>query len=554
VHRLGSQRVVMSSTPLIGTERTLGRFTSVIGKVNPGRVIRVTVLLKTEKDPANKNLEAFVTRLTGVGVGERDHLSRETYAATYGLAPSDVQRVRQFAAKYGLRVVGRPFRDARTAVLAGTAATLSQVFGVQLVGVRERGKIYRSYIGAISIPSDAENLIENVLGFDTRPQVRPQFVALPGSWSVAPSTVHAFAPAQVAKAYDFPSGVTGKGQTIGIIECGGGARIRDLVKYFRWLRVPKPRTVFLPVGAGSNSPSGPNSNDGEVMLDIEVAGGVAPGAKIVVYFGTGTNQGFLRTIHRAVHDRKHQPSIISISWGGAENTYAAQDLISYNEAFQAAAAMGVSVFVAAGDTGSTDANPGESNPEPAANADFPGSSPYVTDCGGTRLVMDAKGARFSETVWNDGPGGGAGGGGISAFFPVPAYQQGLSLPQSPNTGAPPGRGVPDVSGNADPQTGYKILVDGKWTVVGGTSAVAPLWAGLFALINEKLGRNVGFANTLLYSAGVASAPGVFYDVTQGNNVNYWGQVQAYYSGPGWDACTGLGTPNGTALLNAIQSS
>jgi kumamolisin len=543
----GPRPPTMSLTPLIGTERTLAKNASVVRRVNPGRLIRFTVLVRTQKDPKNENLAMFVGRLANTPVSTRTPLTREVYAATYGLASTDIQRVRQFARKYGLRIVGRPSRGARTIDLQGSAATVNRVFGVQLVLIHEAGMVYRSYTGPISIPSDAEDLIENVLGFDNRPQASPRFVTLTRSNAVTPQTgAVAFTPVEVAGLYNFPAGAKGEGQTIAILELGGGARRRDLVQYFKSLGIPTPSIVFVPVGAGSNSPTGnPDSADGEVMLDIEVAGAVAPGAKIVVYFGANTSQGFLRVINRAVHDRKHSPSIISISWGGPENTYAAQDLVSFNGAFQAAVAMGISVFVAAGDQGSTD------GAGPLANVDFPASSPNVTACGGTRLLAGAAGGLF-ETVWNDGASGGATGGGISAVFAIPPYQQGLSLPQSPNPGAGPGRGVPDVSGNADPVTGYKVLVDGQSMVVGGTSAVAPLWAGLFALINERLRNNVGFANSVLYSTAVASAQG-FHDVTQGNNANFPGQVQVYYAGPSWDACTGLGTPNGAALLTAIQS-
>jgi kumamolisin len=144
-------------------------------------------------------------------------------------------------------------------------------------------------------------------------------------------------------------------------------------------------------------------------------------------------------------------------------------------------------------------------------------------------------------VWNDGAQGGAGGGGISALFPVPAYQQGVELPPSANAGVGPGRGVPDVAGNADPQSGYQVLVDGKSLVIGGTSAVAPLWAGLIARLNADLGRPVGFINPQLYAHAAACR-----DIVSGNN-------GAYEAGPGWDACTGLGSPNGTALLAALKS-
>jgi kumamolisin len=223
-------------------------------------------------------------------------------------------------------------------------------------------------------------------------------------------------------------------------------------------------------------------------------------------------------------------------------------MMSFNEAFAAAAAMGISVFVASGDTGSTDQIAGN-----VAYVDFPASCPFVTSCGGTRLVSGT----MMETVWNNGPNprtGGGSGGGISHVFPVPVYQTGpgINLPPSINPPHHPGRGVPDICGNADPNTGYRVRVDGKNIVVGGTSAVAPLWAGLFARINQSLGRPAGFANTLLYSV-VSATPGALRDITHGNN-DLTGRVGGYRAGPGWDPCSGLGSPgNGALIMQAIAS-
>jgi len=147
----------------------------------------------------------------------------------------------------------------------------------------------------------------------------------------------------------------------------------------------------------------------------------------------------------------------------------------------------------------------------------------------------------TEDVWNDlSQSEGATGGGVSQAFPLPSFQQSVNVPNAPNGFA--GRGVPDVAGDADPATGYSIIVDGQPSVLGGTSAVAPLWAGLFALINQSLGANVGYVNPLLYTA---NAEVTFHDITSGNN-------GGYSAGPGWDACTGLGSPNGAALLAALK--
>jgi kumamolisin len=285
----------------------------------------------------------------------------------------------------------------------------------------------------------------------------------------------------------------------------------------------------------SNSPTGDaDGPDGEVMLDIEVVGSIAPGARIAVYFAPNTDAGFLDAITTAVHDTTNKPSVISISWGGAESTWTPQSMTAMDEAFQAAAAVGITVCVAAGDNGSSDGvNDG------ADHVDFPASSPFALACGGTSLVASSSGIS-SETVWNDGASGGATGGGISSFFALPSWQQGLSaLKTGGKSVALTMRGVPDVSGDADPDTGYEVRVDGSDTVIGGTSAVAPLWAALLARINSTAGKPAGYINPQLYRS-----PKDLRDITQGNNGDFAAQ-------PGWDACTGLGSPNGGLLAEFL---
>ncbi len=313
----------------------------------------------------------------------------------------------------------------------------------------------------------------------------------------APAPQHntSFTPPQVAALYNFPTGVNGSGQCIALIELGGGYTTTDLTNYWNQLNLTTTPTVSaVSVGNGSNNPIGdPNSADGEVMLDIEVAGSIAPGAKIVTYFAENTDAGFLNAITTAVHDTTNSPSIISISWGGPESSWTQQAMTSMDEAFQSAAAMGVTVCVAAGDDGSTDGLTDGLN-----HVDFPASSPNVLACGGTRLV--ATGSNISsELVWNElASNEGATGGGVSDVFPLPSWQSGAGVPPSANPGGNVGRGVPDVSGDADPNTGYNTLVDGQSGVVGGTSAVAPLWAALIALINQSNNKPAGLINPLLY--------------------------------------------------------
>jgi kumamolisin len=211
-------------------------------------------------------------------------------------------------------------------------------------------------------------------------------------------------------------------------------------------------------------------------------------------------------------------------------------MTSMDEAFQSAAAMGVTVCVAAGDNGSTDGVTDGLN-----HVDFPASSPHALACGGTRLVASGSSIK-SETVWNElANSEGATGGGISDFFPLPSWQDAAGVPVSANPNHNTGRGVPDVAGDADPSTGYDTLVDGQSGVIGGTSAVAPLWAALIALTNQSRNKSVGFINALLYQNTKD-----FHEITSGNN-------GAYSAGSGWNACTGLGSPIGADVAATLDA-
>jgi kumamolisin len=350
----------------------------------------------------------------------------------------------------------------------------------------------------------------------------------------ASSSSASFTPTQIATLYGFPPG-SGEGECVALIELGGGYRPADLATYFAGLRLNAPSVTAVSVDHGKNAPTGSaDGPDGEVMLDVEVVGAIAPQAHIAVYFSPNTDAGFLDAITTAVHDTVNKPSIISISWGGPESSWTAQAISAMDAAFQAAAAMGITVCVAAGDNGSSDGVAGGGD-----HVDFPASSPFALACGGTSLK--AQGASIEhEMVWNDGAGGGATGGGISSVFPAAAWQSGLQAVKAQGAEiALTMRGVPDVAGNADPETGYQVRIDGSNTVIGGTSAVAPLWAALIARLNQTTGKPAGYLNPQLYKN-----PRAFRDITQGNNGDF-------AAAAGWDACTGLGTPNGAELAGVI---
>jgi kumamolisin len=409
-------------------------------------------------------------------------------------------------------------------------AQFESAFAVQLMSYVHSEGSYRGRTGAIHLPSELEGIVEAVLGLDDRPQARPHFRIRPAAAAAAT----AYTPERVASLYDFPSG-TGQGECVALIELGGGYRPTDLQTYFASQGAGAVQVSAVSVDKASNAPTGsPNGPDGEVMLDIEVVGAIAPRAKIVVYFAPNTDAGFLDAVTTAIHDTTNAPSVLSISWGGPESTWTAQALSAMDSALQAAAMMGITVCVAAGDNGS-----GDGVGDGADHVDFPASSPHALACGGTTLRATASGIQ-SEAVWNDGASGGASGGGVSAFFALPTWQAGLQLRRTTGgTTALNKRGVPDVAGDADPETGYTVRIDGSETVIGGTSAVAPLWAALIARLNQINGRPAGYLQPRLYQNAQSLR-----DITQGNN-------GSFAAGAGWDACTGLGSPNGQALASLL---
>jgi kumamolisin len=516
--------------PLRGSDKRPVPIAERIGEPFPDERLEVTVRLRTR---AAHELSARVGELGRRPSEEREPLTREAFAQQFGADASDVARVEAFARDNGLAVV-EASAARQSVVLAGTVARLSHAFGVSLaVYAHPDGGTFRGRQGPIYVPADLAGVVQGVFGLDDRPMARPHLRRLSDLQAIQPLAAApraSFSPIQIARLYDFPTGVTGSGQCVGIIELGGGFRTADLRTFFQQLGVPVPRVVAVSVDHARNRPAGPQSADGEVMLDIEVVGAVAPGARIAVYFAPNTDQGFIDAITTAVHDTTNRPSVISISWGAPEVQWTPASMQAMDQAFQAAAAMGVTVYCAAGDNGANDFPPGQAQ-QPGEHADFPASSPHVVGCGGTSITV-ANSAITSEVVWND-PGDGATGGGFSAVFQTPVWQTAVQGGK---------RGVPDVAGDASPLSGYAVRVDGENIVIGGTSAVAPLWAGLTALLNEKLGRPLGFANPVLYGLGASS--GAFHDITQGNN-------NGFNAGPGWDPCTGLGRPDGARLLAAL---
>jgi kumamolisin len=507
-----------------------------------GTVITVSVLLRRKAPLKTANR-------TG-----KERLTHAQYRQSHGADPEAIKLVRAFAKEYGLKVApDTPGPERRMMKLTGTIAAMQKAFGVTLVHKTHEDATYRVREGSITLPTALIGPVQAVLGLDNRPQAQPHFRVYGETGNISAklaqgggfASPHAggsgsFTPPQIAALYQFPPNASAAGQTIGIIELGGGYRTADITTYFKSLGQKPPKVSAVLVDGGKNSPSNASSADGEVMLDIEVAAAVAPGANIVVYFSPNTDQGFIDAIGTAVHDTKNKPSVISISWGAAESAWTSQSMTALDAACQSAAALGITITAAAGDNGSTDGASDGKN-----HVDFPASSPHVLACGGTKLQGNGS-SISSEVVWNELTNNeGATGGGVSNFFPLPPWQASAGVPKPTNSAG--GRGVPDVAGDADPTTGYAIRVDGKDMIIGGTSAVAPLWAGLIAVANAQNGKPAGFIQPAIYAAKGKAA---FNDITSGTN--YTGTPVGFKAGAGWDACTGLGTPIGTKLIAVVK--
>ena len=496
------------------------------GALDPAATLDVTLVLR---------------RRAELPAGPPPRLSPAELAAAHGADPADVVAVREALAAEGLEVTAVDAGSRRVQV-RGTVDALQRVFGTDLQQVESpdpvqgRAVTHRQREGELVVPSALAGVVTAVLGLDDRPQARTRF---------RPAAVvdTSFTPLELGRVYRFPAGTDGSGQTLAILELGGGYTQADLDEYWASIGLADPPTVTaVGVDGAGNAPEGdPNGADGEVLLDIEVAGALAPGADVVVYFAPNTDRGFLDALSTAVH-ADPTPAAVSISWGQNEDEWTAQARTAMDDAMADAAVLGVTVCAAAGDDGSTDnATDGQ------AHVDFPASSPHALACGGTTLRADGRsGAVSSEVVWFHGPGLGGTGGGVSAVFPVPEWQAGAGVPGDADTGRP-GRGVPDVAADADPATGYRVRVDGTDAVIGGTSAVSPLWSALTCRLAEALGRRPGLLQPVLYAGlSAGQVPPGFRDVTSGSN-------GAYTAGPGWDACTGLGVPDGEALLAALRA-
>jgi kumamolisin len=476
----------------------------------------------------------------------RPHLQRLTLAERHGALENDMAAVDTFASRHGLKVL-RAEPSRRRVVLRGRATDVERAFNTELHRARLGNRWFHVKGRAHELPLALRGAVTGVFGLDTHPVARPYFVRAPQvrpalrALALPAAPQRSFTPLELARLYNFPQEADGSGQRVALVQLDGAFSEADFNAYMKALGFPSPPGVEIQ--AINDAPIRSSANDFEVMLDIEIAAAIAPAAAFTLYFSQPTYRGFLDAVTAVVHDTDRRPGVLSISWGMPEDRQVdgiindeGQDMRQeMDQAFRAAAALGITVVVASGDAGSSDGL-GDGKP----HVDFPASSPHVLACGGTRLDVRA-GELQSEEAWNDGRGK-ATGGGVSTQFDRPDYQDGAKVPLRSDGAA--GRGVPDVCALADQRTGYSVRYQGADHVVGGSSAAAPLWAGLIARLVQVLGEPQGMLHDKLY--GQAAVQAALRDITSGNN-------GLYTAGPGWDPCTGLGRPDGEALLSALKT-
>jgi kumamolisin len=474
--------------------------------------------------------------VTGLDVITRDELARQ-----YGADPADISLTRNVMERLGLRVVSADAASRRV-VVEGSLATVAGVVNVQVTHFEAHDAFSGSQVryrghGELHLPAELDGLVVSVFGLDNQPRVIPMFRVIEGRPHIV------YTPPDLGKLYAFPGDADGTGQTLAIVTVTGGYRQQDMDAYFSQLGLPVPAVTIVGIDGAENSPGpadqAPSPPDIEAVLDVQVAGALVPAARIVDYFAPNTDSGLLSAVQAAVHATP-SPTAISISWGAPEGMNSEHFYPAMEEIFREAAALGITVCAASGDSGS-----GDGMGDGGSHVNYPASSPHVLAVGGTTLIGDpGTGVIDSETAWNEGSGD-ATGGGVSNMFDPPRWQEQANVPKRFGK-KKQGRGVPDVAANADGNTGYQIFMNGKNAFVGGTSPATPLWAALICRLAQKAGRPFGLLSPLIYqdqAPGKATAG--FRDIVAGDN-------GSYAAASGWDPDTGLGSPDGAALLSALR--
>jgi kumamolisin len=540
--------------PLAGSDHPHPADATVLRPTDAALPITVTIMLKRRADAAPRRPADFAAAAP-------PRPTPEDFAAGRGADPAALARVAAFARDAGLEVVSSDAAR-RSVIVRGPASAINQAFATQLHDYAYAGGTYRGHAGAVGLPDAIADDVAAVVGLTNRPVRATHFARKKNPDAADPPGTAPLTPAQVAGLYDFPPG-DGAGQTIGLYEmetqgpdgspAPAGYALSDIKATLKALgNLPMPRIVDVPIDGVKNS----GRSDGETGLDITVAGAIAPAATLAVYFAGGQVQNMIHALQAMIHPAAGQPApgVISISYGwGPDDTgtanFSEAEYGEFTQLFADAATNNITVLISSGDSGACIAS------QTQAQVSYPASDAWVTACGGTGIGA-VKGASFEEVVWNDS---GATGGGVSARFPVPAYQNAAPgatlamarIPARNGTGAM-GRGVPDIAGNASPYSGYlQVVGGGAPEPIGGTSAVAPLYAGLMARINANAGAAAGYLNAVLYGLPAAT----FRDIVSppGPADNSYQGVTGYPAEDGWDACTGLGSLRGVAFAAALAA-
>ncbi len=504
--------------------------------------VPVTFVLPLRNQEA---LEALIQRLYDPTDEEHygKYLTPEEFAEQFSPTQEDYDQVMAYAKSLGLTISGT--HSNRTLLnVSGPAESIEKAFNLHLQQYQKAdGRIFYAPDNDPEVLRPIASIIRGVVGLDNhavwhtynRPKKTTEVILASdtGSNTFPSGPGGGYAPKDIVTAYNLTHMATnGTNQTIALFELGSYLA-SDLQEYTQYFGLPTAKIQNILVDGGSTS-----GIDPEVILDIELALAIAPKSHILVYEGPNSGQGVLDTYNRIATDNRAKQ--VSTSWGLGEGFSNTQSLQAENAIFQQMAAQGQTIYAAAGDSGAYD------DGSQTLMVDDPASQPYVVGVGGTRLIVNStNGAYSNETVWNDGPGD-AGGGGVSTVWPIPSWQKNVSTVYSKTN-----RNVPDVTLNADPDTGYSIYYNGQWTIYGGTSCAAPLWAAFTARVNQKRVENkksvLGFANPFFYAIGLGSSYNAdFHDITTGNNL--------YYSaGTGYDNASGWGSFNGANLLHNLAS-
>ena len=498
-----------------------------LGATDPRTTIDFSVVLRL---PGQAQLRRFLTGLTDPGAPSYRHfIDAAAFGERFGVSRAVLRRASTQLARDDIQVTAS--YPQRTALdLRASAATIDRVFHVRLMDWRRAGhRIFHAPVGAATVPGDLRPAVTAVAGLDGTALVADDSAAIQG-----------LAPGSARSVYDidplFSDRMTGQGENIAVVEFAQFAQ-SDLDGFDQQFNLPAlaPHEVAIDGGATDTS----QSAMAEANLDLEVAHEIAPSAQLLDYNAPQATSSGADTLGDIL-DRitaDGQARVVSDSWGNCEAATPRADIQRDEQALEAAAARGISVFVAAGDTGAYTCQ-ADTARDHRLSVSWPSSSPFAVSVGGTSLSMTSTAAYAGETAWNDALEQSGGGGGLSLDFHRPGWQVGPGVASPFSDGM---RQLPDVAAAADPWSGWDVYTGGALTVAGGTSAATPFWAATTALAAQYarvhgVGR-LGFVDPMLYA--IASRPSrasAFHDITLGTN-------RYYPAARGWDFATGLGSPD-----------